>query len=137
MRSNAGKLLVVCDDYDMGSGNDFIGQVNIDMAPLAHRKELRAWYPLADNEDKVGADIGHVLIGLRWVFNPERLSPVDQPLDWNNPKFECEDVLDDGEGTPELPNELNIFLIKAYGLQIMDKNMFSMVRGSEERRTEG
>jgi Ca2+-dependent lipid-binding protein len=125
MRSNAGKLLVVCDDYDMGSGNDYIGQVNIDMANLADRKELRAWYPLADKEDKVGADIGHVLISLRWVFNPERLSPVDQPLDWNNPKFDCEDVLDDGQGTPELPNELNIYLIKAYGLQIMDKNMFS------------
>lgn len=120
MRSNAGKLKVVCDDYDMGSGNDFIGQVNIDMGPLIDRKEHRAWYALADENDVVGADIGHVLVAVKWVFNPARLSPIDQPLDWDNPKFECDDVPDQ-----EIPNELNIFLIRAYGLQVMDKNMFS------------
>ena len=92
----------------------------VDLAPLDHRQEVRQWYALGDTDNNVGADIGHVLVAVRWVFNPERLSPVDQPLDWNNPAFECVDV-------PEEPvlNELNIFLIKAYGLKVMDKNMFS------------
>jgi hypothetical protein len=85
---------------------------------LTNSRRLR--YALGDTENKVGADIGHVLVAVQWVFNPERLSPVDQPLDWNNPAFECKDEVDE----PVL-NELNIFLIKAYGLKVMDKNMFS------------
>ena len=119
MRSNTGKLKVVCDDYDMGSGNDFLGQCEIDLAQLGDRKELRAWYQLGDDDGSIGADIGHVLVAVRWIFNPSRLSPVDQPIDWESPKMEVEDELD------EKPNELNILLVRAYGLPVMDKNMFS------------
>ncbi|GMH60673.1 hypothetical protein TrST_g7550 [Triparma strigata] len=119
MRSNSGKLKIICDDYDMGSGNDFVGMVEVDLSKVGDRKELRSWYQLGDDDGSIGMDIGHVLVAVRWIFNPERLSPVDQPIDWENPKMEVNDEPD------EIPNELNIMLIRAYGLPIMDKNMFS------------
>ena len=118
MRSNAGKLKVTCMDYDMGSGNDLVGAHEIELSELDDRKEHRAWYTLTGEDGKT--EDGHVLLGLKWIFNPELLSPVDQPIDWAEPSFELNDNLDEAN-----LNELNICLIKAYGLKVMDKNMFS------------
>jgi len=118
MRSNSGKLKCTCMDYDLGSGNDFVGSHEIDLEELIDRKEHRKWYTLFGEDGKT--EDGHVLLGLKWIFNEALLSPVDQPIDWQSPSFELED--DPNEANP---NELNICLIKAYGLKVMDKNMFS------------
>ena len=126
MRNNAAaKLAIVCDDYDMGSGNDFLGRCEVDLEPLKDREERREWHALGDEGNTVGADIGHVLVGVKWVFNPARVSIVDQPLDWSSPPFECADVVDGDVASEPAKNELNIFLIRAHGLKIMDKNTFS------------
>ena len=117
MRVNSGKLTISCSDYDMGSGNDFIGKNDADLTDLSDRKEKRKWFTLLGDK---GEEDGYVLVGLKWVFNPELLSPVDQPINWEEPSFKLNDNLEEAN-----PNELNILLIKAYGLKVMDKNMFS------------
>ena len=120
VKSTSAKMTITCDDYDMASGNDFMGMFTVDVGDFADRKEVRKWYPLGDEEGVVGADIGHVLVAFRWIFNPDRLNPTDIPPDYNDPPFEVVDA----DATRD-PNELHVFLIKAWGLKVMDKNMFS------------
>lgn len=68
------------------------------------------------------ADIGSVLIGVRWVHNPDLVSPVDRPIDWSDPPLEVEHVENDKDFPP---NQLGVCLIRAHGIKVMDKNMFS------------
>ena len=49
-------------------------------------------------------------------------TPVDQPIDWEDPPMEVVHVEND-KGFP--PNQLGVTLIRAYGVKVMDKNMFS------------
>ena len=112
----------VVEDYDMASGNDEMGRFDINVGALADRRELRQWYHLAGEDGIVGADIGSVLIGAIWVHNPELVSPVDQPIDWNDPPMEVKHV-ENERGFP--PNQLGVTLVRACGIKVMDKNMFS------------
>jgi hypothetical protein len=115
---------VVVDDYDMASGNDFMGKFELNLSDFENRQEIRQWYSLCAEDGTHGADIGSVLIAARWVFNPELLSPVDQEINWAVPYLEA--VNDHAESEHGFPlNELVLIVIKAHGLKIMDTNMFS------------
>jgi len=86
-------LKVVVDDYDMGSGNDFMGQFTIgELGQYEDRKEVRKWFDLKEKDGKEPeGDIGSVLIAFRWVHNPDKVAPIDQPIDLSRPVFDCED----------------------------------------------
>ena len=122
VKSDAATLEILVDDYDMASGNDLMGKFTIPLADAKDRQEHRAWHPLAGEDGVVGADIGHVLLAFKWIHNPNRLSPMDLPPDYNVPPFPDMGFIDDCEKSP---NEVQLFLVKGWGLKVMDKNMFS------------
>ena len=53
-------------------------------------------------------DIGSVLLAVKWIHNPELISIVDKPVDYNDPAWD--DVKD--EDIEKDPNELNVFILK-------------------------
>jgi Ca2+-dependent lipid-binding protein len=81
-----------------------------------------------------------VLLSVKWIHNKDLISPVDKPVDYNDPPFAVVD-----HDPAKEPNELNVFIIKAYNIKIMDKNLlskggstdpvFSMVLGEESLKT--
>ena len=100
VKNNKAKLSVVVDDYDMASGNDFMGKFEMNVADFENRQEIRQWYHLCAEDGTHGADIGSVLIGARWVFNPELLGPVDQPVNFAEPYLEAvNDHVENEHGT--------------------------------------
>ena len=108
--ANAGRrappLEVVVDDWDQYSGNDFMGRVEIDLAPLSHKRRVRSWYPLGGKAGAVDSKLwgnekskarGEVELALRWCYNPSL------------------DFLAEGDGYPDKPpNELVIALVQVY-----------------------
>lgn len=129
------------DDYDMGSGNDFMGQFSIPLAGLSDKKEVRKWFELEEADGNTTHDIGSVLLAIKWIHNPDLISPVDKPVDYNDPAWDdCKD-----HDMEKEPNELNVFILKAYKLKMIDKNllskggstdgMFTMTWGEEKVRT--
>lgn len=121
--SVGGVLDVVVDDYDMGSGNDFMGQISIPLTTLTTRQEVRQWYELTEKDGKVPeSDIGSVLLAVQWVHNPDKIAPIDKPIDFNSPKYEC----DDGDYAKD-PNQLCIYLIRAYDIKVMDTGLLSVL----------
>lgn len=124
--SDPGALLMVqVDDYDMGSGNDFMGQVKIPVKALEDGAENREWRRLCTLENEVDNRLGQVLLAMRWMHNPElvasaapvaadpALEATFQDLDEGDvelknshkPELEAEDEKVDGKE----PNELRTF----------------------------
>ena len=59
--SNPGSVLKIqVDDYDMASGNDFIGQVTLPMSSLSDKLENRKWRTLQTLEGEESVKIGKV-----------------------------------------------------------------------------
>ena len=105
-RRNAPPLEVVVDDWDQYSGNDFMGRVEIDLAPLSHKRRVRSWYPLGGQADAADSKLwgtndkskarGEVELALRWCYNPS--------LDF---------LADGDDGYPDKPpNELVVALVQ-------------------------
>jgi len=53
VKSNSAILNCVMDDYDMASGNDFMGKFSINVGDLANRCESRMWHPLCSENGEV------------------------------------------------------------------------------------
>jgi len=113
-------LKCVMDDHDTLGGNDFMGQFLVPLKDLKPHEEARQWYQLTEQDGSTEHDIGSVLLSLKWIHNKELISPVDQPIDMAAPPFPVTD-----HDATKLPNELNIMILKAYNLKIMDKNLLS------------
>lgn len=65
-------------DYDLGSGNDFMGKVCIPLSHLSERKEVRQWYKLGNKEGtNDGKDYGQLLLSLWHVNDPASKPPLD------------------------------------------------------------
>jgi len=97
-----------------------MGMFSCPLSDFSDRQEHRQWYPLCAADGTESSDVGHVLLAFKWVHNPKRISPVDAPVDFGAPAFEA---VDSDRDRP--PNELRLLLIRAHGLKVMDKNMFS------------
>lgn len=73
----------VVDDYDMASGNDFMGKFEFDTSELLDGVERRQWHPLTDETpdevEDAGQDLGHVLVGYRLIHNPAFAPPPPEP----------------------------------------------------------
>jgi len=72
-QDNDAQLEVILADYDLASGNDFMGKVIIPIKPLAHLRPVRQWYTLGDETglpDGVNMR-GQVELVLRWFHNPD------------------------------------------------------------------
>lgn len=102
--------------------SEFMGKISIPMASLKARTEVRQWYDLLNKDSVVDKDRGKLLVALRWVYNPSILSEAEA-VDKNDmgPPMEIEP--EDKAVKPA--NRIWVFLIRARGLQVMDKNMFS------------
>ena len=125
-------LEVVVDDWDLLSGNDFMGRVPIKVGQFADRQRHKQWYKLRGNA-KPGAsspsrgggggspgggepeeggeatakDRGEVQLMTRWVYNPEL------------------DHFADDDGRPDMaPNQLNVALVQGRQLPAMDRKLF-------------
>ena len=80
------ELRLTVDDWDMLSGNDFMGEVRLPLRPLAHKRRVRAWFPLAPAgappllRAPTGASkLGELELVLRAAYDP-RLVFVPFPL---------------------------------------------------------
>jgi len=137
--SNPGSLLKIqIDDYDMASGNDFIGQVTLPMSSLSDKQENREWRTLQTLEGEESAKLGKVLIAFRWLYNPslkavpevavappenvklQELSEEDIAL---KNSFQPLMVAEDARIDAKDQNELHILVIKAKYIQAMDTSM--------------
>ncbi|GMI11378.1 hypothetical protein TrVE_jg4950 [Triparma verrucosa] len=144
--SNPGDLIKIqIDDYDMGSGNDFIGAVKIPVKDLQDRVENRIWRSLQTLEGEDDVKLGRVLVAFRWLHDPAfalenvkeaaaqpavdvkmaELSEEDVALEKSfTPPLQVDDVKIDGKDL----NELHVMVIKAKYIEAMDKSMFSGVK---------
>jgi len=121
-KADDAELVLVVDDWDMASGNDFMGQVKIPIGPLRGQPSTRGWYPLLDsdknnakkNEGKGGDEHlktqGEIELKIRWLFNPELAVPM------------FEDVL---EVPDKVPNQLLVAVSRARNLMAMDTSLFA------------
>jgi Ca2+-dependent lipid-binding protein/Ran GTPase-activating protein (RanGAP) involved in mRNA processing and transport len=111
-------LEIIVDDWDLSSGNDFMGRCVIPIKPLKHKKAVRKWYTLAPEAtgDTLWPDLekfGEVELLLKWWYNPALdYSDLEDPntVDLHPDKF---------------PNEMKVALLRARNLLVMDKNMFT------------
>ncbi len=118
-----GVLVVIMEDYDALSGNDFMGKVTVPLRKLADRKPCRHWYKMTDKHGKRGGKSrGDIDLQLRWVFNP----------DYEEKEVELtpEEALKPEKGELKhnrhlVRNELMVTLVRAKNLAVMDKNLFS------------
>ncbi|GMH86935.1 hypothetical protein TL16_g10698 [Triparma laevis f. inornata] len=143
--SNPGDLIKIqVDDYDMGSGNDFIGAVKVPVKDLNDRAENRIWRSLQTLEGEDDVTLGRVLVAFRWLHDPalvvEKVNEVAQPaVDVVLAELSEEDVALEKSFAPPLQlddvkidgkdlNELHVMVIKAKYIEAMDKSMFSGVK---------
>ena len=121
-------VAAVVDDWDLMSGNDFMGKFWIELQPLAARTLVRRWYALrpegaarkagasavAGKQARAAAEdasLGKVELACRWLH----LKQFDLPPP---------DVMVADERYPdEKPNALHVFLIRGKNLPVMDKNV--------------
>ena len=102
---------------------EFMGKLVIDMKKLSSRREVREWFQFTDKNGRVDKDRGRLLLALRWVYNPLLLTEAEAADDSNmGPPFP-ESVKDFNKN--KKPNRIHCYVIRAKGLQIMDKNMFT------------
>ena len=108
-----GEIVVEVEDWDQTSSNDLIGRIAIKLSDLlANRASYAApkWYPLEDESgNPLPETLGEVEVAIEWLHDPE----VGRPI------WELPDLSD------KPPNNLQIAVIAARGLKIMDTNMFS------------
>ena len=102
-------LKCVLFDYDIGSGNDFMGQVNIPLVDLVSRVPIRKWYRITDKATAnkggesgaaAGPDLGRLEVWLRYVYNP-----LHDPT-WVEPPILIETFTSTALDLPTLPPEL-------------------------------
>lgn len=105
------QLTITMEDYDL-TGNDFMGEVRVDMDSLSDRETRRMWLELKDKDNQKAGDLE---VALRWAHDPKLVL-----------------ALSDRFTEPETPeclekeaNELLVCLIRGKNLPIMDKNLMS------------
>ena len=114
-------LEVVVEDYDL-TGNDFMGRTSIPLKTLSDRKIHRQWHRLLPPKLKkgqkrsskdAGKKRGRIDLAARWVHNPKLVVPLPPELQASELHFD------------RPANEVQIFLVRAAGLPIMDRNLMS------------
>ncbi|KAJ1460925.1 C2 domain-containing protein, partial [Pelagophyceae sp. CCMP2097] len=96
------------EDADVGR-REFMGQFQIDLDAGRGGEVKRAWHALLDKDG--GPAMGRVDLALRWVHDPSRV--IQLPFSQR-------------EAHPlKAPNLLRVFLIRARGLAVMDRNLLS------------
>ncbi|KAJ1450927.1 hypothetical protein M885DRAFT_531139 [Pelagophyceae sp. CCMP2097] len=118
-------LKVSVEDYDLISGNDFMGEFDIPLRLLADRALRRSWYPLKGAVSGGGSDLGSIEIAARWVHDPRRVLALPAAV------AETEAAADRAHA----PNELVVALLRARGLVVMDANLFSRGGSSDSVAT--
>ena len=81
------ELRIVVEDWDLASGNDFMGEIRFPIVEPSSRDQTitRQWYTLRDKVEKDGSGgleveaRGQLEVVLRWIFNPT-LDPVGLPV---------------------------------------------------------
>ena len=115
-------LIFEIRDDDLVS-SEFMGKVVIPMKTFASRAEIREWYTIKnkDNENDTDTDRGYLLVAVKWIYNPAILSEAEaiDPSDMGPPM----DIAPDIDVKPA--NRVNIFVLRARNIPVMDKNMFS------------
>ncbi|KAH8074107.1 hypothetical protein JL721_2669 [Aureococcus anophagefferens] len=100
------------EDYDLASGNDFMGVVSLSMSTLVDRRVRRQWFDLMDKGGKAPKEsLGKVELALRWRHNPDKVLHLPEQM-------EADDDLQ------KTPNVLRICLVRARGIKVMDKKLF-------------
>mmetsp|Transcript_11171 Transcript_11171/g.39349 ORF Transcript_11171/g.39349 Transcript_11171/m.39349 type:complete len:397 (-) Transcript_11171:15-1205(-) len=109
-------LEVSVDDVDV-VGTDFMGRcwIRLDDVLPAGRQTHRAWHALCDEHGVECAAMGKVEVALRRVHDEKRFLKV--PDDFHKAETAAH--------LAEEPNSLQIYLIRADDLPIMDKNLLS------------
>ena len=114
-------LEVVVEDHDV-MGNDFMGRTSIPLKTLSDRKIHRQWHRLLPPKLKkgqkrstkdAGKKRGRIDLAARWVHNPKLVVPLPPELQSSELHFD------------RPANEVQIFLVRAAGLPIMDRNLMS------------
>ena len=76
-------LMLVIEDYDMLSANDYMGQVQIPVRSLESRKFVREHYRITDNKGelrKKPKTWGTLELCLRWVHDPDFAFPIPKEI---------------------------------------------------------
>ena len=114
-------LEVVVEDHDV-MGNNFMGRTSIPLKTLSDRKIHRQWHRLLPPKLKkgqkrsskdAGKKRGRIDLAARWVHNPKLVVPLPPELQASELHFD------------RPANEVQIFLVRAAGLPIMDRNLMS------------
>ena len=105
-------LKVVCDDWDLLSGNDFMGQLDVPIRLFADRELHRQWWFLCNEHGREHTDLGKLEFAFRLYHNPAYVFPT--PV-----RFLQKDVLS------RPANVLLVHVVRGKGLPIMDPNMMS------------
>ena len=85
------------------------------MGSLANRAVRRQWYEILEKGGKPPQEpggLGKVELALRWKHNPERV-------------FQLSPDMEKDDDFHAAPNVLRLCLVRARGLKVMDKNLFS------------
>ena len=116
-----GEVTLELRDSDMLT-SEFMGKISVPMASLKARTEVRQWHDLLNIDGVIDKDRGKLLVALRWIYNPSILSEAEA-VDKNDlgPPLE----IDPEDKLIKPANRVHIFVIRARGLPVMDKNMFS------------
>ena len=109
-RPNQRSQEVEVEDWDLVSGNDFMGACRLQLNQVHDRTVHQVWLPLTGNTSEDDSDRGRLELAVRWIHSPEL-----------KPCFFHED--DDRPG--KLANEIRVAVIRARKLPIMDRNLLS------------
>lgn len=104
-------LEVLVEDYDLVSANDFMGSVVVAARDLADRRCHRAWHRLLRKDGALG--VGAVELCLRRRHDPALSLPTPEAF------------TKDETHPAAAANVLRVHVIRAKGLPIADKNIFS------------
>lgn len=113
-------LECVCDDWDLLSGNDFMGKVDIPLRLFHDRKIDRRWWWLCTADGRDHRDLGKIEMAFRLYHNPAYVFPTPE-------KFLAKDL----KSMP--PNVFYVHLVRAKGLPVMDANMMSKGGSSDPK----
>ena len=92
-----------------------MGKLEIPLVNHSDRKLLRGWFQLADKAGKMHMDLGRVELCLRWVFDPDFHHELPKHMD----------APEEASALKKKANAVQVFLIRAKNLPIMDKNLLS------------